>query len=126
MCESHQLKCRINGYAIDAFRDVADQDYISARMSFDAELYDQFFWQSLQAMEKYFKAILLLNRIKAKKLGHSLSKALDKTNELPFEISLSKPTYELIKHLDKFAYDRYRTTSYNSIGAKLPDLDRAV
>jgi HEPN domain-containing protein len=52
----------------------------------------QFPWSSQQAIEKYLKAILLYNRITAKKLGHDLTTALTRTRTLPktpFSIDLS-------------------------------------
>ena len=59
-------KILINDFAIRSFRDIADYDYISARMAYRAKLLPQFLWLGLQAIEKYLKCILLLNRIKAK------------------------------------------------------------
>src|SRR5688572_4958760 len=55
----------LNNFAVRSFRDVADGDYIAARLSFRSQLIPQFLWQSLQAIEKYLKCILVLNRIKA-------------------------------------------------------------
>ena len=53
----------VNDFATRSFREIADGDYIAARMSFRALLVPQFLWQSLQAMEKYLKCILVLNPI---------------------------------------------------------------
>ncbi|WP_107804507.1 HEPN domain-containing protein [Nitrosomonas oligotropha] len=62
----------INDFATRSFRDIADQDYIAARLSYRHGLYSQFHWQSLQALEKYLKAILLYNRIEAKNINHDI------------------------------------------------------
>jgi hypothetical protein len=43
------------------FRDAADEDYLVARMSARSQLQFQYCWSSQQAIEKYLKAILLLN-----------------------------------------------------------------
>ncbi|WP_412508394.1 HEPN domain-containing protein [Roseovarius sp. SYSU LYC5161] len=43
------------------FRDAADEDYLVARMSARSRLQFQYCWSSQQAIEKYLKAILLLN-----------------------------------------------------------------
>lgn len=43
------------------FRDAADEDYLIARMTARAGLQFQYCWSSQQAIEKYLKAILLLN-----------------------------------------------------------------
>jgi HEPN domain-containing protein len=116
----------INDFATRSFRDVADQDYIAARLLYRYGLIPQFHWQALQALEKYLKAILLYNRIKAKKVKHDLDKALEKAKELPFRLNLSSSTVELIKHIDTFGRFRYLETSYFVDGPKLVQLDRAV
>lgn len=68
------LDMHINSYASRCFRDVADADYVSARMCYRAGLFAQFQWAGLQACEKYLKAILLYNRIPSHNVGHSLKK----------------------------------------------------
>lgn len=113
-------------FATRSFRDVADQDYIAARLSYRHGLIPQFHWQALQALEKYIKAILLYNRIKAKDINHDLTKALKHTEKLPFDLNLSPSTDELIKHIDDFGRYRYLETSYFTHGPKLVQLDRAV
>jgi hypothetical protein len=42
-----------------SFRDAADEDYIAARTVSRLGLNRPFLWSSLQAVEKYIKAILL-------------------------------------------------------------------
>lgn len=51
----------------------ADEDYLAARWML-ANGFPSFFWQACQALEKYFKAGIVLNGLSAKGLGHSLSK----------------------------------------------------
>lgn len=116
----------LNDFATRSFRDVADMDYIAARMSYRAGLVEQFHWQGLQALEKYLKALLLYNRVKAKRIGHDLSKALMKANQLPFDLELTAPARQLIEHLDTFGRFRYLEASYFIHGPKLVDLDRTV
>lgn len=101
-------------------------DYISARMSFRVGLIEQFHWQALQALEKYLKAILLYNRIKARKIGHSLSKALEKAEQLPFDLELTQLASEFISHIDAYGRFRYLEASYFIRGPKLVELDRTV
>ncbi len=120
------IELLINDFATRSFRDVADQDYIAARLSYRHGLIPQFHWQALQALEKYIKGILLYNRIKAKKINHDLVKALQYTSELPFELNLSPSTMELIKHIDNFGRFRYLEISYFTYGPKLVQLDRTV
>lgn len=45
----------LNDFAIRCFRDVADDDYIAARMACPTELVLQYLWASQQAIEKYLK-----------------------------------------------------------------------
>lgn len=116
----------LNDFATRSFRDVADQDYIAARLSYRHGLIPQFHWQALQALEKYIKAILLYNRIKAKDINHDLTTALKHTKKLPFDLNLSPSTEDFIKHIDNFGRFRYLETSYFTDGPKLVQLDRAV
>jgi hypothetical protein len=81
----------LTDFAIRSFRNVADYDYTTARMAYRAKLVPQFLWLrlSLQAIEKYFKCILLLNRIPAKHVGHILCDALKLLEQhAPFELRL--------------------------------------
>ena len=116
----------LNDFATRSFRNVADYDYIAARLSYRYGLIPQFHWQALQALEKYIKAILLYNRIKAKNINHDLEVALMHTKKLPFEITLSPSTHELIKHIGDLGRYRYLETSFFTHGPKLVQLDRAV
>jgi len=50
----------------------ADQNYILARWAALNELNVDFFWMSLHALEKYFKAILLYNGQSAKGYSHNI------------------------------------------------------
>jgi len=54
------------------FVETADNNYILARTAFFNGLDLDFFWLSAHALEKYFKAILLLNGRNVKNFGHSL------------------------------------------------------
>lgn len=116
----------LNDFATRCFRDVADRDYISSRMSYRAGLISQFHWSALQAFEKYFKAILLYNRIKAKNIGHDLEKAQEKLKLAPFQMSLSSSTEKFLAHLDTYGRFRYLETSYFVHGPKLVELDKAI
>lgn len=117
---------RLNSFAIRSFRDMADQDYIAARTSYRAALFPQFHWSSLQAVEKYVKGILLLNRIRAKNLSHDLELGLKALNKLPFKVRLSESSRAFIHHLDRVGAYRYLESSYYVMGPKLVELDRTV
>ncbi len=116
----------LNDFAIRSFREIGDGDYIAARLSYRAQLVPQFLWQSLQAIEKYLKCTLVLNRIKAPKshnIGQLLS-AFERTGK--FDIRLSPETREFLSYLDTYGRFRYYETPYYTLGDELFRLDRAV
>lgn len=116
----------LNDFAIRCFRDVADHDYIVARMAYRTSLFQQFHWSSLQAVEKYLKSVLLLNRIKAKDVNHDLQKALSYAKSLPFSLRLSESSRKFIDHIDRFGRFRYLESSLYILGPKLAELDKLV
>jgi len=120
------LDAHLNSFASRCFRDVADRDYISARMCYRAGLISQFHWSALQAFEKYFKAFLLYNRIKAKNIGHDLALAQKQAEKAPFKINLSDLSLKLLAHIDDYGRFRYLETSYSIYGPKLVELDKTV
>ena len=117
----------INDFAIRSFRDVADYDYIAARMAYRARLVPQFLWSSLSAIEKYLKCILLLNRIKSTKGTHDLELLLDRfKKEARFELRLRRPSRDFIKHLDTYGRFRYLETPFHIKGLEIVKLDMTV
>jgi HEPN domain-containing protein len=112
----HNTDILLNDFVIRSFRDVADCDYIAARLSFRAQLVQQFLWQSLQAIEKYLKCILVLNRIKAPR-SHDLSKLLVASEQLKkFKVLLPEGTKNFLQYLDTAVWElrRYaRVLDYN-------------
>jgi HEPN domain-containing protein len=115
----------LNNFALCCFRDVADGDYIAARLAYRADLMSQALWGSQQAIEKYIKCILLLRRIEWSKPCHSLLKALEKLEER-FQLRLSSETREFISYVDEYGSDRYFTFPYYADGLEIAKLDRAV
>jgi len=98
----------INNFAIRSFRDIADGDYISARMASRSQLVVQYIWASQQAIEKYLKCILLLNRIPAAEMKHMLRKSLAKIEASPkLSLGLVKSTEKFIDYLDTYGLNRY-------------------
>jgi hypothetical protein len=117
----------LNLFAKKSFRDVADQDYIAARMSYRANLREPFLWSSLQALEKYFKAILLFHRLSSKEIGHKLNKALEKVeliDELAFDIP--KDVRGFIDYVNEYGTNRYLEHSTMLHDDALKLLDRSV
>jgi HEPN domain-containing protein len=117
----------INDFAIRSFRNVADGDYIAARMACRAVLLPQFLWASQQAIEKYLKCILLLNRIPAKKVLHDLAAALREVNNSgKLTLDVTEPTRKFIERVDDMGRFRYLEVSHWGEAAWLVSLDRAV
>ncbi|HEV2178036.1 MAG TPA: HEPN domain-containing protein [Terriglobia bacterium] len=117
----------LNDFAIRSFRDVADGDYIVARMAYRSGLAAQCLWASQQAIEKYLKCILFLNRIPAREVKHDLGAAMSRIeNSGKVGPDLTKLTQDFIRHLDTYGRFRYLETSYYLWAWHLPALDRAV
>lgn len=120
------LHILINSFATRSFRDVADQDYVAARLSFRSTLIPQFHWSGLQAIEKYLKCVLVLNRVKAPR-GHDLAELLRILSESgKLNLELSEQTREFIVYLDTYGRHRYFESSWSVHGHELILLDWAV
>lgn len=127
--EQDKIDRHINGFATQSFRDQADRDYIAARLACRADLMPQFLWSAQQAVEKYLKAILLYNRVPAKRVGHNIETALQLVEAIPktlFTINLSSRSRKFIDHLATCGQNRYIEQPYHVSGHVLVDLDLAV
>lgn len=112
----------------------ADTDYLTARWAYSHALSGQFFWAAAQAVEKYMKALWLLNDKSVRGIGHDLdslfaeTKRLDKSGiipeliQLPATTGLGKDTWEgqstrsFIKYLSNYGSGDSR---YGSIGTNM-------
>ncbi|MGF1536162.1 MAG: hypothetical protein ACFB4J_06710 [Elainellaceae cyanobacterium] len=121
-----QLDSDINYCAKQCFRDMADRDYIAARLCYKAQLMPQFFWQGLQATEKYIKCALLLNRISSKRLGHDIRKGIDNLFQTVVLQSISEESYSFANLLYEFGVQRYLEGGYNSFSEQIICLDRLI
>lgn len=102
------VHAEVNRFGIRCFRDTGDADYIAARLAMKARLAGPFLWSAEQAVEKYLKCILFLNRKPTDDLSHDLDRALKRINEtLPFRIVLNKHEAEVFNHLVAWDADRY-------------------
>ena len=117
----------LDDFAFRCFRDMADEDYVAARMSYRASLLQPFLWSSLQAIEKYFKCSLLLRRVSSKGVGHDLQKALELLkSSMGLDLSLTESTTSFLEHLDREGRSRYFQGSRHVTATSLVELDRAV
>lgn len=124
----HPMHILVNDFALRSFRETADKDYITARMAYRARLIQPFRWSALHCLEKYVKGILLLNRVDAKNLGHSVLPGIERMKlHGKFELDLSADTAKFIKNLeDDGAADRYYLVSYDIEPFDIARFDRAV
>lgn len=125
---SHNMMQKVNSFALRAFRDTADRDYIHARMAYRADLFPQFHWSALHALEKYAKCISILVRIPKPKrpIRHEVKRSLDLISE-KLDVTLSVQTKQFIKRLEEFgARFRYLEVSWFTKDCELALLDRAV
>src|SRR5664280_152097 len=78
----------------ELFINTADDNYISARWCFHESLNVDFFWLSVHCLEKYMKAVLLLNGRTSKSYHHDIVKLYSDVKPLAPELLptiLSKP-----------------------------------
>ena|ERR1051326_354604 len=109
-----------------SFRDVADQDYVLARVGYRYELYLQLVTLGHQAIERYLKAILLFNDLPTKHIKHNIVHALaDVRTRLPFAVTIPMDVDEFVARLNRQA-SRYFENSFGATARTLVALDRAV
>ena len=63
------------------FLETADATYVTARWQFFNRLNFEFYWNASHALEKYLKAALLFNDIKANDIGHDIELAFSRAQE---------------------------------------------
>ena len=101
----------LNSWAFRSFRDVADGDYIAARMAYRAQLPVQFLWASQQAIEKYLKCALFIRRKPAKNVRHDLAPALKLLEDAGVPLELTEHSQKFITRIDQMGQYRYMEAS---------------
>ena len=110
-----------------SFRDMADMDYIAARVLHRLGLLPPFLGAANQAVEKYLKAILLYNDVPAKGLGHDLEKGLTRLGNIPnIDVEIPDDVRRFIKVLNDEGGNRYFEFPMEISGDELLELDRSV
>lgn len=117
----------VNAFIDSSFRDAADEDYIAARAAYRLHLTHAFLWNSLQAVEKYIKAILLYNRKRTDDLGHDIKKGFSRllqVKDIPFQFS---PDIQLfVDYINDEGPNRYRDRPAHLRDDALIGLDRTA
>ncbi len=111
LANTTQQDRELNSWAFRSFRDVADGDYIAARLAYRSQLSVQFLWSSQQTIEKYLKCILFIRRIPAKGLKHDLEPAVKLIEENGIDLNLAERTQKFIARIDRMGRYRYMETS---------------
>jgi hypothetical protein len=92
-----------------------------------ARLAGPFLWSAEQAIEKYLKCILMLNRLKTQDLGHDIQKALWRINSMgPFQIKLRGSEQAVFDHIGEWGGDRYLISSFTLRDIEVLQLDMLV
>lgn len=121
------LHAKVNFFAIRCFRDTGDGDYIAARMAMRAGLTTQYLWAAEQAIEKYLKCTLMLNRQRTQHIGHDIKLALDDVREkLGIPIELTPIEQKAFDNIAGWNADRYLLGSHRVKDIELPALDLIV
>jgi HEPN domain-containing protein len=74
----------------ELFINTADDNYITARACFHENLNADFFWLAVHSLEKYMKAILLMNGRSSKSYGHDIEKLYVQIKRLAPELLATK------------------------------------
>ncbi|WPZ33138.1 HEPN domain-containing protein [Thalassobaculum sp. OXR-137] len=80
----------------DMFVRTADEDYVTARWAMSTRMMSTFFWLSAHCLEKYFKAVLLMNGHSARTQGHDIVRLYNEVNDLAGELlpeSMQRPDW---------------------------------
>ena len=121
------MDSQCNDFIDRSFRDVADADYIAARICWKRQLDFQFYWMAEQAVEKYLKGIMLYSRIDVRRLNHDLPRALQEAVKIA-DIGL-EPEKWLISFIDLLnqqGQNRYFECNLRVKGDELLLLDKCV
>lgn len=130
-------------FAHKFFVQPADQNYLLARFCRIQGMHEEFYWQSLQALEKYLKAGLILNDHSVKKYGHDIEKLweshkntfgetaikdLSKPDLLQSELWQNRPIEHFISKINKMGHSdgRYGLISYSASSDDIFKLDQIV
>jgi hypothetical protein len=121
------IQIKLNNIATYCFRDIADNDYISARVLFRYELIHQAYWCSLQSIEKYLKAILLFNGKSVKNISHDIEEPIKTIKAISeIEFYLPKDVISFLRILNNEGNNRYFEYPYAFENLSLFKLDKTV
>lgn len=125
----------VRQYAI-ALLEVADQEYIAARLLYKNDFWEPYLTLGQQVIEKYLKVILLFNGINTTNFNHDLERlfkaveAIDEVEDFLSVLEEENFSYLSLKRdLESFAgaeHVKYAVISYSFQGKSLISLDHFV
>lgn len=127
----------------ELFISTADDNYILARWCFQQKLNVDYFWLAVHCLEKYFKAVLLLNGRSSINFGHDIEELYMEVHpiapelmpvqfvrraNMPASMWRDEPVIEFIRRLyqDGQAHNRYLLFGYGRSAEDLFKLDQIV
>jgi hypothetical protein len=138
----YRLKAYTNEVVRRMFVTTADGNYILARSAYFLRLPFDFYWLGLHALEKYYKAVLLMNGLSAKGYRHDLIRLNETARSIAGRLLKTRfkrpPIKELrwfeesvddyVARLNRFgsAHNRYATYGYWLLDDELFKLDQLV
>jgi hypothetical protein len=138
----YRLKAHTNYVVRRMFVETADGNYILARSAYFLRLPFDFYWLGLQALEKYYKAMLLMNGLSGRGCGHDLVKLHKRARQLAGGLLKTKfvrpraqgltwsnePVDGYVARLNRFgsSHNRYATYGYWILDDDLFKLDQLV
>lgn len=138
----YRLKAYTNEVVRRMFVATADGNYILARSAYFLRLPFDFYWLSLHSLEKYYKAVLLMNGLPAKGYGHDLVRLHEAVRQVAgslLKARFARPPARGLRwfsesidgytaRLNRFgsAHNRYATYGYWLLDDELFKLDQLV
>jgi HEPN domain-containing protein len=110
-----------------SYRDLADKDYLAARILNKHELYQVSAWSSLQALEKYLKGVLLFSFHSTKEYRHDLNRLWKAVEMLPIlKAEIPSDCIDFLEYLTTQGANRYLDYPLSFQGDEFFRLDRCV
>jgi HEPN domain-containing protein len=116
-----------NRMATECYRNVADRDYISARMGFRLGFVESYLWGSIKAVEKYLKAILIYNGRNSVTLSHNLRairRQVEGVKEIQFKAGRRESVF--MEHLNAFCEGEKLDRNMYKLPKRPTELDHTV
>ncbi len=116
-----------NRLATECFRNVADRQYISARMGFRLGLVDSYLWSAIRTIEKYLRAILIYNGRSEKNLSHNLLNILGQVEGIgEIHFTAARRERQFIEHLNGYCEGRHLDRKSYRLSRIPAELDHTV